>query len=105
MSTDHITTKGADLWSFYDAPHVEDLRNPLVFAAFLRSESTQTVACSSMFNTVALRATGPEGGKVTFNAVKSYLEPETLALLMDAYEEARGAGKDVTPDYRMQRVV
>lgn len=82
-----------DLWLFHDAPHFQDVRNPYVFADFLRSGSTESVACSSMFGTLALRATGPDGGKVTLSAVRSHLKPEAYAQLMTAYEEVREAGK------------
>lgn len=82
-----------DLWRFYDAPHLEDVSSPLVMADFIESDSTESVAFSSMFGTIALRAHGPSGGKVTFHALRSYLEPKEYERLRASLEKARAAGK------------
>ncbi|WP_162924338.1 hypothetical protein [Rubrobacter indicoceani] len=82
-----------DLWEFFDAPHIAAVGNPRVFAGFVRSASTGEVAFSSMFGTIVARAHGPGGGKVTFNAVRSYLDPEDYDHLLLAFREARKRGK------------
>lgn len=105
MDTNYVAarTDPKDLWTLHDAPHFEDVKNPRVFAAFLRSESTESVACSSMFRTIALWATGPGGGKVTLSAFRSHLEPEACAQLMAALDEARATGRFISTEDRLQK--